>query len=277
MKAKQTSIIGMRSFTLIELLVVIAIIAILASILMPALSKARESGRASTCTNNMKNMMMGVQQYCDTNGGVICLAGTARQPSYSALLRIGKYLPANPKGFQCSKADGVAVAKKLGMKKSDFGQAARYWGHNKPDNYAVDNWVDLAVCDGMAYTVNYKGRHHNGDASKAYSSDSYNKSIYIANPDDKDNSRILNTLRIKNASTFMFMIDGKRQNGEAHHMSLWFTPKSWAGAPWATHAKETANAGWLDGHVEFADEFKLKSFVWGCKPENQSEIIDWQL
>ena len=93
-----------------------------------------------------------------------------------------------------------------------------------------------------------------------------------------DNSRMLNTLRIKNASTFMFIIDGKRQNGEAHHMKLWFTPKSWAGVPWAANAKEgTANAGWLDGHVEGADEFKLKSFVWGCKPENQSEIIDWQL
>ncbi len=55
------------SFTLIELLVVVSIIAVLASLLLPALSRARESARRSSCLNNQKQFMTYVLIYAGDN------------------------------------------------------------------------------------------------------------------------------------------------------------------------------------------------------------------
>jgi len=94
-----------KRFTLIELLVVIAIIAILAALLLPALNKARESARSTSCVSNVKQCMFAQNMYANDSKGLM-VTNTITQWWTSVLYDNG-YLP-TVKIMGCPNCKGLA-------------------------------------------------------------------------------------------------------------------------------------------------------------------------
>lgn len=104
-----------RGFTLVELLVVVAVIALLMSLLLPALGKARQTGQNITCQSNLRQMGIATTMYLNDQGDdaaflptrITLPTGNQIYARYRAIELLDQYMEGNREAFLCPSASGI--------------------------------------------------------------------------------------------------------------------------------------------------------------------------
>ena len=215
----------MKKFTLLELLIVISIIGILASFLLPSLSKARAKAVDVVCKSNLKQNFIATELYTSSNNGNMIVLSRAAQNDWS-----------NWKGWAFHLAESGLL---------EISDQPVYLCPKAKNSWTepVLPWHKEFVAVALSYGINWRGTFQNQDfVDGAWSQGSSNNGF----------SEYLMTAKFSTPDEVMYIIDTKYgvpdyQNQKSMIMN---NNASWNGRVWTIHnPTKRANTLFVDGHV----------------------------
>lgn len=228
------------AFTLVELLVVVAIIAILASMLLPVLTKARETAREITCTSNLKQVGLCLLFYADDHDDrkplfnpYSCFKVRLYKPGYADWLSAWYSDPTKNPCFGCPSERGGGQDPKTGngYRGTHYGLAEEPANNNDPESEPTKNSFLTKKCWWTTAHKNY-GYYEPGIGA---------------------------ALSEPNAGTLPHMWRNSKWHLENIHTNDWF----WnGGTDVERHPRGRVGVWFADGRVERLGLDPLRTFQW---------------
>ena len=221
---------NLKKYTLIELLVVIAIIAILAAMLLPALSAARERARTASCLNNQKQIGLGALAYSlDSNDYIL-------PPNFE---NVGSKLPAD-----------------AGFGAREVLKSAYYWGLNlggyvpefwKPgDGTVIGKGFDIFLCPTMYNTHDIAARVNTGKVDYGITT-----AVLFDNPRASAAGKWKRMGQVTEPSSKYYLADVITKNtSEGNHNMMAHSKGSVDGGVPHDRHNNLVNMLYVDGHAE---------------------------